>query len=350
MTDNKKATLENNKAKVEKSKSDKKEYSNKPPSDHVVDNPYKAIIKNALIPILFGAIVGAAVSFLLSINIVPRLPLWNELKEAQEKSAVNFDNISNQMNELKIMVAKINSDIPEEVDILPIVNELGELSKKVQIIEKYDFSQSDVSIKKIEALVDDKIKMLEEDIYLLGTKIEKNVPMNIPSTNEDANVSLNEALASMQNAITTGLPFQKTLTDYEMASGREAPPIIKIWSKTGVTTQFNLLQTFPEYARNLLQIEHDNHFTNEESGLGIIKFLKKFVKTRSTSPQVGTSNDAILSRAEHSLKNGDIEKALKELDRLPLDLQNEMRDWYKKAKNHLEINNAMNKLIYFHTD
>ena len=350
MTDNKKATLENNKAKVEKSKSDLKDYSNKPPSDQVVDKQYKTVIKNALIPVLFGAIVGAAVSFLLSINIVPRLPLWNELKEAQEKSAVNFDNISKQMNELKIMVAKINSDIPEEVNILPIVNELRELSKKVQMIEKYDFSQSDVSIKKIEALVDDKIKMLEEDIYLLGTKVEKNVPMNMPSTNENANVSLNQALASMQKAITTGLPFQKTLTDYETASGREAPSIIKIWAKTGVSTQFNLLQTFPEYARKLLQVEHDNHFTDEESGLGISKFLKKFVKTRSTSPKVGTSNDAILSRAEYSLKNGDIEKALKELDRLPLDLQNEMRDWYNEAKNHLEINNAMNQLIYFHTD
>ena len=194
MTDNKKATLENNKAKVEKSKSDLKDYSNKPPSDQVVDKQYKTIIKNALIPVLFGAIVGAAVSFLLSINIVPRLPLWNELKEAQEKSAVNFDNISKQMNELKIMVTKINSDIPEQVNILPIVNELRELSKKVQMIEKYDFSQSDVSIKKIEALVDDKIKMLEEDIYLLGTKVEKNVPLNMPSTDENANLSLNEAI------------------------------------------------------------------------------------------------------------------------------------------------------------
>ena len=76
----------------------------------------------------------------------------------------------------------------------------------------------------------------------------------------------------------------------------------------------------------------------------------KATQTRSTSPKVGNSNDAILSRAEYSLKNGDIEKALKELDRLPLDLQNEMRDWYNEAKNHLEINNAMNQLIYFHTD
>ena len=350
MTDNKKATLENNKAKVEKSKSDLKDYSNKTSSDQVVDKQYKAIIKNALIPVLFGAIVGAAVSFLLSINIVPRLPLWNELKEAQEKSAVNFDNISKQMNELKIMVAKINSDIPEEVNILPIVNELRELSKKVQMIEKYDFSQSDVSIKKIEALVDDKIKMLEEDIYLLGTKIEKNVPINMPSNDEKAKVSLTEALASMQNAITTGLPFQKTLTDYEIASGREAPAIIRIRAKTGVPTQFDLLQSFPENARKLLQIDHDNHFKDEKSGLGIAKFLKKFVKTRSTSPKVGNSNDAILSRAEYSLKNGDIEKALKELDQLPLDLQNEIRDWYKGAKNHIDANNAMNQLIYFHTD
>ena len=44
MTDNKKATLENNKAKVEKSKSDLKDYSNKPPSDHVVDKQYKTCL------------------------------------------------------------------------------------------------------------------------------------------------------------------------------------------------------------------------------------------------------------------------------------------------------------------
>tara|TARA_Y100001954_G_scaffold85855_1_gene94165 strand:+ start:2604 stop:3698 length:1095 start_codon:yes stop_codon:yes gene_type:complete len=350
MTENKKAKLENSIAKVDKSKPDKKEYSNKSSSSQGVSDPYKAIIKNAIIPIFFGAIVGAAVSFLLSINIVPRLPLWSELKEAQEKSAVNFDQLSKQMGELKIMITKINSNIPEEVDIQPIINELGELSKKVQIIEEYDFSPSDVSIKKIEVLIDDKIKMLEEDIYLLGTKIEKNVPINMPSNDEKAKVSLTEALASMQNAITTGLPFQKTLTDYEIASGREAPAIIRIRARTGVPTQFDLLQSFPENARKLLQIDHDNHFTDEESGLGIAKFLKKFVKTRSTSPKVGNSNDAILSRAEYSLKNGDIEKALKELDQLPLDLQNEMRDWYKGAKNHLDANNAMNKLIYFHTD
>ncbi len=350
MTDNKIAPLDNNKAKAEKPKSDKKEYSNKTLSDQANTKLYRAVIINTLIPALCGALVGAAVSLLVSINIVPRLPLWNELKEAQEKSGINFDSLSKQMNELKIIVTKINDNTPEKVDILPIINELEELNKKMQIIEKYDFSQSDISIKKVEALIDDKIEMFEDNIYSSSTKIENNLPLVVPGTGENAIVSVNEILLSMQNAITAGLPFQKTLEDYEIASGRDAPAIIKIWAKNGVPTQFDLLQTFPKYARNLLKVDHDNDHVSEESGSGVTKFLKKFVKTRSTSPQLGNSNDAILSRAEYSLKNGDIEKVLQELDRLPLDLQNEMRDWYKEAKTRLEINNAMNQLIYFHTD
>ena len=54
-----------------------------------------------------------------------------------------------QINKLSALVSKIDSNIPKEVDILPIVNELEELSKKMQTIEKYDFSQSDISIKEL---------------------------------------------------------------------------------------------------------------------------------------------------------------------------------------------------------
>ena len=53
MTENKKAKLENSIAKVDKSKPDKKEYSNKSSSSQGVSDPYKAIIKNAIIPIFF---------------------------------------------------------------------------------------------------------------------------------------------------------------------------------------------------------------------------------------------------------------------------------------------------------
>ena len=350
MTDEKKTTKEKTKAKVEESKSDKKETSPKPSTETVTSTPDKTKIKAILIPVFFGAILGAIISFLLGFSLIPRLPIMNELKADQEKSIKNYDNLSVQMNELKKMISEIEGNIQEEVDIVPIVTELEELGKKMQEIEKYAFSQTGVSIEKIEALIDERTKILSEDISSLGTKIDNNITNDVPISEESSNVSLNEALLSMQRAILAGLPFQKALKEYEQAGGDNAPAIIKSLAKTGVATQFDLVQTFPQYARRLLKSDQINEPVKEEGGLDITKFLKKFVKTRSTSPQLGNSSDAILSRAEYAVKNGDIKKALDELDQLPSHLQNEIRDWYMDAKNRLEINTAINHLTYFHTD
>jgi hypothetical protein len=350
MIDDKKATADSSKTIVDKSKLEQKKPSNTSSSDPVIDNPKKPNVWIILISVVLAAIIGAIVSFLLSISVVPRLPIWNELKVAQKKSVINYDNLSVQINELSALVSKIGSNIPKEVDILPIVNELEELSKKMQTIEKYDFSKRDVSIKRIEALIDDRTKILTEDISSLDSKLGNSVSVNSTISDENAKNLLSEALSSMQNALATGLPFQKALAQYEMASGEEAPAIIKNFAKTGLSTQSDLLQTFPQYARNILAIDQKKYSLNEKDGSDIIKFLQKFVKTRSTSPQIGNSNDAILSRAEYSVKNGKIKEALEELDLLPLDLKGEMSDWYNEAKSLLEINNAINQLIHFHTD
>ena len=135
MTDEKKTTKEKTKAKVEESKSDKKETSPKPSTETVTSTPDKTKIKAILIPVFFGAILGAIISFLLGFSLIPRLPIMNELKADQEKSIKNYDNLSVQMNELKKMIAEIEGNIQEEVDIVPIVTELAELGKKMQEIE-----------------------------------------------------------------------------------------------------------------------------------------------------------------------------------------------------------------------
>jgi len=266
MTDEKKTTKENTNAQVEKSKSDKKETSPKPSAETVTSTPDKTKIKAILIPVFFGAILGAIISFLLSFSLIPRLPIMNELKADQEKSIKKYDNLSVQMNELKKMIAEIKGNIQEEVDIVPIVTELEELGKKMQEIEKYDFSQTAVSIEQIEALIDERTKILSEDISSLGTKIDNNTPNDVPIIEESSNVSLDEALLSMQGAILAGLPFQKALEEYEQAGGDNAPAIIKSLAKTGVATQFDLVQTFPQYARRLLKSDQINEPVNEEGG------------------------------------------------------------------------------------
>ena len=231
MTDDKKATADSNKTIVDESKSEQKKLPNTSATDLVIDNQKKTNVWIILISVVLAAIIGAIVSFLLSISVVPSLPIWSELKAAQKKSVINYDNLSVQINELSTLVSKIGNNIPKEVDILPIVNELEELSKKMQTIEKYDFSQSDVGIKRIEALIDDRTKILTEDISSLDTKLENNISANSTMPNENAKNLLSEALSSMQNSLATGLPFQKALAEYEMASGEEAPAIIKNFAK-----------------------------------------------------------------------------------------------------------------------
>ena len=149
MTDDKKATADSNKTIVDESKSEQKKLPNTSATDLIIDNQKKTNVWIILISVVLAAIIGAIVSFLLSISVVPRLPIWNELKAAQKKSVINYDNLSVQINELSTLVSKIGNNIPKEVDILPIVNELEELSEKMQTIERYDFSQSDVGIKRI---------------------------------------------------------------------------------------------------------------------------------------------------------------------------------------------------------
>ena len=139
MTDEKKTTKENTNAQVEKSKSDKKETSPKPSAETVTSTPDKTKIKAILIPVFFGAILGAIISFLLSFSLIPRLPIMNELKAGQEKSIKNYDNLSVQMNELKKMIAEIEGNIQEEVDIVPIVTELEELGKKCKKLKSMIF-------------------------------------------------------------------------------------------------------------------------------------------------------------------------------------------------------------------
>lgn len=134
MTDDKKATADSNKTIVDESKSEQKKLPNTSATDLIIDNQKKTNVWIILISVVLAAIIGAIVSFLLSISVVPSLPIWNELKAAQKKSVINYDNLSVQINELSTLVSKIGNNIPKEVDILPIVNELEELSEKMQTL------------------------------------------------------------------------------------------------------------------------------------------------------------------------------------------------------------------------
>lgn len=73
-------------------------------------------------------------------------------------------------------------------------------------------------------------------------------------------------------------------------------------------------------------------------------FLRAQTNARSLSAQEGDSADAILSRAEARLSEGDIEASLSELEALPGSGQEALSDWTARARERVEAKAALDEL------
>ena len=99
----------------------------------------------------------------------------------------------------------------------------------------------------------------------------------------------------------------------------------------GVKPLEQLRNTFPKEARSALK---EFHTKNDKDKISqkILVFLKTHITTRSLKPISGDSIDAILSRAERSLKLNNLGDALKELKSLPEDAKKFIHNWMIEAQ------------------
>ncbi len=65
---------------------------------------------------------------------------------------------------------------------------------------------------------------------------------------------------------------------------------------------------------------------------------------RSTTPQEGVTPDAILSRSEDHLRNGNLEQSILELSALPSEAMDEMKPWIERAEKRLNLLAAIDAL------
>jgi hypothetical protein len=134
------------------------------------------------------------------------------------------------------------------------------------------------------------------------------------------------ALAALSAALDSGAPYGDTLAVFP-----EAPEPLVVSAADGVATLSSLQESFPDAARQALssvQVVPDEASTGER----FVAFLKRRTNARSLSPRDGDDPDAILSRAEAALADGDLGMALAELDALPEAAKNAMSDWIDAAE------------------
>ena len=143
-----------------------------------------------------------------------------------------------------------------------------------------------------------------------------------------ARAKARDGLNTVRLALASGEPFGDVLG--EISGAVDVPETLSAVAD-GVPTQSSLQNEFGAFSRNALAAsnrELSGDSTSERVGL----FFKDIVGSRSLTPQEGDSPNAVLSRVEASVKNGDLDGALKTIDELPESGKAALNEWSEKAQ------------------
>lgn len=144
------------------------------------------------------------------------------------------------------------------------------------------------------------------------------------------------ALNRISTAVETGAPFADALSDLDES---EVPQVMAAAAADGVATRAELASEFPAVARAALATARSEGVSEDAAGIG--GFLRSQFDVRSTAPRDGSDPDAVLSRAEAAVRNGQISDALAEIETLPEVARAEMTDWVAAAEERADVLDAI---------
>lgn len=181
--------------------------------------------------------------------------------------------------------------------------------------------------------------MFQSELARVENAQKAAIEIEQQATGRAENAISRAALAQLKNAVELGEPFQPILDALDDA-GVDIPVILSANAETGLPSQFGLVQEFPAAARAAL-----NAAVNAEADAGttgkLSAFLRTQLGTRSLAPREGSDPDAVLSRAEAALGQGDLAQSIAEIGNLPPAGQNEMSGWLQMADTRLAALNAV---------
>lgn len=148
------------------------------------------------------------------------------------------------------------------------------------------------------------------------------------------------ALGQLRIAVATGTPFAGALADVAAGTDVAVPEALQAAAASGVPMLDELQNAFPALARAALPLalrETAGETTMDRLGA----FLRGQVGGRSLEPQEGDDPDAVLSRAEASLRTGDLAAVLDTLTALPDPALALFADWSAAARTRLAATDAL---------
>ncbi len=318
-----------------------------PPSEEQTqpteDQPAEAK-RGGVVPMVIGGVLAAGIGFGAATYMQSQGLLLGADEEAlaavDARLAAQQDEIDGLRAAQSDIAATAESAIAATADAKELEARIDGLSERVESVaqdvitlgarlteaEKRPMSDG-LSASAIEAYE----REVEELRAQVAAQLEEAEALKANSEQTARSTLVQAALTRVMAALDSGAPYEAALIDLANASGESAPAALAEPAAEGVATLPALIDAFPDAARAALA-EARKVQGEEETGNRLGAFLKAQLGARSVTPQEGDDPDAILSRAEAALKDGDIDAALAEIDALPPESQAQMASWREAAE------------------
>ena len=337
--------------------------------------------RGTFLPLVFGGAVAVALGFFgaqlegveRALGLAPEdNPLQQTVDQQAETIAAQAERIdaqAGQIAELQEQIANL-PEPPEPVDLSGVEGRLDDtgtrlqstqadlaaLSERLAELEKRPMTESlseeaiaayEAELQRLQESVNAELSAMQETAEQQRAELESilaEARTSETAAAEQAKVAqARAAMSRIMSAVSSGTAFTDAVAEIRAADGVEVPAALAETAEEGVPTLAELQTSFPAEARDALAVSRDADTAGGEGGIG--SFLQRQLGARSVTPREGDSADAVLSRAEAALREGEVDRALEELQALPDAAREAMSDWIAAAETRSSATRAAQDLM-----
>ena len=329
--------------------------------------------KAGFFPMLLGGVAVAVAGFGLSQYLGPNgWPFSDgagfkaEISEKLSDQEQQINALESQLTELSPRVdgvesglggfAEIQSSLGEiagksdalETTLNAVEAQVSAMSERMIALEKRPMEAAvspatiaayQAELDKLVASVDAERAEMEKQRQEVADLAQRAVEAEQSAQREALVSDLKIATASVISDLNAGRPFAASLEPLIASNIVSVPEALTSVADTGVPTQSDLLNDFPKAARKALATAR----ASEDDGTrpSLTSYFAAQLGARSVKPRDGDDADAVLSRAEAAVANGDLEAAFKEIEGLSDDAKADMAEWMAAAKTRFDAVSAI---------
>ncbi|MCF6314860.1 MAG: hypothetical protein L3J30_00930 [Marinosulfonomonas sp.] len=343
-----------------------------------VDAPVNGKRKSAFVPLVLGGVLSGFVGFGAATYYFMNQPsdeaqALMQVQATLGEHGANLDEVRASVDDLSSAIEGVEADISgkvsglaeataqQDAELTDALNgmsgSIADFETRLTALEKRPIAEAGGMTGEAAAAYERELRTMRDLLETQRSDIEElaaeatarieGVAQQAATAEQAAEktakaTALTAAVSQLQSALDNGGTFEATLANLA-ATGVEIPPVLTEAAKGGVPTLAALQEAYPEAARAGLSAS-----VKATTGDGAMdklgSFFRSQVGARSLAPREGDDPDAVLSRAEAALVNGDIAAAITLIGALPEEGQTAMSAWVKDAGVRLQAVDAVRML------